>query len=100
MSPLSGIADADLAAKIHAALQAVIDPELGRDVVALGLIYHVEATDAGDVRIVMTTTIPGCPAAGFLVDAVRYAASAVEGIGGVDVRLTHEPPWHPGMMTS
>ncbi len=84
---------------IKAGLKDVIDPELGRDVVSLGLIYTIEATDAGAVHIIMTTTTIGCPAAGFLVDAVRHASATVAGVTSVDVRLTHEPRWQPEMMS-
>lgn len=90
--------ETDLATRIRAGLQDVIDPELGRDIVGLGLIYLIEASDTGEVRIVMTTTTPGCPASGFIVDAVRYATQAVTGVLSVDVQLVHEPRWHPGMM--
>ena len=53
--------ESDLAKRIRTGLGDVIDPELGRGIVGLGLIYLVEASDAGEVRIVMTTTTPGCP---------------------------------------
>lgn len=88
----------DLTARVRETLTAVIDPELGKNVVALGLIYGIEASDAGIVRITMTTTTQGCPASAFLVDAVRYAARSVDGVLEADVRLTHEPRWDPGMM--
>ena len=88
----------DLTERVREALTAVIDPELGKNVVALGLIYGIEASDAGTVRITMTTTTQGCPASAFLVDAVRYATRSVEGVLEADVRLTHEPRWDPGMM--
>jgi len=87
-----------LIARIKAGLADVIDPELGRDVVSLGLIYTIEASDAGTVHITMTTTTIGCPAAGFLVDAVRHASATVAGVRTVDVRLTHEPRWQPEMI--
>ena len=90
--------ESDLAKRIRTGLGDVIDPELGRDIVGLGLIYLVETSGTGEVRIVMTTTTPGCPAAGFMVDAVRCTALAVDGVRTVDVQLTHEPRWHPGMM--
>jgi len=87
-----------LVERIKAGLKDVIDPELGLDVVSLGLIYTIEATDAGAVHITMTTTTIGCPAAGFLVDAVRHASSTVTGVRTVDVQLTHEPRWQPEMI--
>ena len=88
----------DLTERVREALTAVIDPELGKNVVALGLIYRIEASDAETVRITMTTTTQGCPASAFLVDAVRYATRSVDGVLEADVRLTHEPRWDPDMM--
>jgi metal-sulfur cluster biosynthetic enzyme len=45
----------------------------------------------------MTTTTPGCPAAGYLTDAVRASAESVEGVHAVNVELTYEPEWIPEM---
>ncbi|CAD7048050.1 metal-sulfur cluster assembly factor [Pseudorhizobium endolithicum] len=90
----------ELVQRIRDALADVIDPELGRDVVGLGLIYAIEADEEDTVRITMTTTTAGCPAVGFLVDAVRFAATEVQGVRSVEVRLTYEPRWRPEMMTA
>lgn len=82
-------------------LETVVDPELGIDIVALGLVY--EATvDAGVANIRMTTTSPACPIGSYLEDQVRWAILGPHGIPGVvdvAVELTHEPPWSPGRMT-
>lgn len=82
---------------IRDALSIVIDPELGENLVDLGLIYEIAIGDDGTTRIAMTTTTPGCPAAAFLMDAVQAAAQKVDGVQRVDLRLTYEPPWTPGM---
>ena len=85
--------------EIRAALKAVIDPELGQNVVDLGLIYEIEVIDDCVVRISMTTTTRGCPAVAYLEAGARESASSVPGIVSVDVALTHEPPWTPDMMS-
>lgn len=85
---------------IRAALCQVVDPELGRNLVDLGLIYGVEVGAGGAVRVTMTTTAPGCPLAGFLKEAVAAAAGAVAGVTAVDVTLTYEPAWEPAMMVA
>ena len=85
--------------EIANALRLVIDPELGYNIVDLGLIYEVVAEEGGIVTIVMTTTTKGCPATGYLKEGARDAAWSVPGVEFVDVRLTYEPPWHPAMMT-
>lgn len=80
------------------ALRAILDPELGRDIVDLGLIYDVALEEGGIVRITMTTTTKGCPAGAFLKDAVENAAWHVPGVEFVDVAMTFEPPWRPDMI--
>ena len=77
------------------ALGGVIDPEMGRSIVDLGLVYRVEADAAGRVRIVMTTTTPGCPMAGVLVAAAEAAALSVPGVREAEAALSYDPPWDP-----
>lgn len=87
-----------MSAAVIEALRSILDPELGRDIVDLGLIYEVAREEGGIVRITMTTTTKGCPAGAFLKDAVENAAWRVPGVEFVDVRMTYEPPWTPEMM--
>ena len=80
------------------ALREVIDPELGCNIVDLGLVYSVTITN-GKVSVVMTLTTPGCP----MHESIRYGAqNALLGLDGVDeasVEVVWDPPWHPSMMT-
>jgi metal-sulfur cluster biosynthetic enzyme len=92
-------AAADGADQVREALRQVIDPELGYNIVDLGLIYGVVAED-GDVRIAMTTTTPGCPATSYLQNGAREAASGVPGVASVEVTLTYEPRWTPELMSA
>ncbi|MDQ2633005.1 MAG: NifU N-terminal domain-containing protein [Pseudomonadota bacterium] len=93
--------DGELAAadEIRAALRQVIDPELGYNIVDLGLIYEVAVAEGGVATVTMTTTTPGCPATNYLKTGAGEAASSVDGVEFVDVRLTYEPRWTPEMMT-
>jgi metal-sulfur cluster biosynthetic enzyme len=91
--------DAAMADRIREALRQVIDPELGYNIVDLGLIYDVAISDGGRIAVTMTTTTPGCPATNYLQAGAGEAASDVEGVAFVDVRLTYEPRWSPEMMT-
>lgn len=84
--------------RIAEALRLVIDPELGCNIVDLGLVYDIAADDGGVVTIVITTTTRGCPATSYLRDGARDAAWSVPGVEFVDVRLTYEPPWTPAMI--
>ena len=85
---------------IHKALEIVIDPELGRSIVDIGLVYAIRSDIDGNVVVTMTTTTPGCPATSFLVDAVRNCVADIEGVGTVEVNLTYEPPWTPERMVN
>jgi len=89
---------ADLNARIDDALRTVIDPELGHNVLDLGLIYDVSVAD-GIAQVIMTTTTRGCPATNYLKEGVREGVSGVPGIASVEVTLTYEPPWTPQMMS-
>lgn len=83
--------------RILEALQLVLDPELGFNLVELGMIYNIDIKNDGVVDIDMTTTTRGCPAAGFLLEAVRTSVEALDGVGAVNVVLTYEPEWMPEM---
>jgi len=81
------------------ALHKVIDPELGFNIVDLGLIYAVAVDAAGAVQVTMTTTTPGCPATSYLSEGARQAALGAEGIAGAEVTLTWDPRWTPDRMS-
>ncbi|MDN6130066.1 MAG: metal-sulfur cluster assembly factor [Tetragenococcus halophilus] len=82
------------------ALETVIDPELGIDIVNLGLIYGVEFDDAtGDTEIKMTLTTMGCPLADILTEAILDSLNEVPEVNQVDVKLVWYPPWTPEKMS-
>lgn len=83
--------------QIRDALKGVKDPELGLDLVVLGLVYDIEI-EANDVTAMISLTSPLCPVAGQIVDDARQAIEDVEGVESVDVQLTFEPPWTPDRM--
>lgn len=89
-APTSGVTRAD----IDAALETVLDPELGMSVGALGLVYDLTIA-SGHVRVTMTLTAPGCPLHDVMTDWVRAAVTRVPGVRAVDVVLTFDPPWTP-----
>lgn len=95
---MSDAHDEALADGVMMALRRVIDPELGYNIVDLGLIYRVEIDD-GSVKVVMTTTTPGCPATDYLRGGAGAAVASAEGVASVDVELTYDPPWTPDMMS-
>jgi metal-sulfur cluster biosynthetic enzyme len=83
---------------IRKALRAVKDPELNLNIIDLGLVYDIEASEEGDVRVKMTLTSPGCPAGGEILQGVREVASDLEGVRSVDVELVWDPYWTPERM--
>src|SRR5690348_7419617 len=76
----------------------VYDPELGLNIVDLGLVYDIDVADR-KVDITMTLTTPGCPIGPELLTNIRRALSRFEDIEDVDVKLVFSPPWHPSMMS-
>lgn len=79
---------------VRDALKGVKDPELGLDLVVLGLVYDIEI-EGDHVDAVISLTSPMCPVAGEIVNMTKEAIEGVEGVGSVDVELTFDPPWTP-----
>ncbi len=75
-------------------LQAVIDPELGLDVISLGLVYEVHLMGE-TVTVMMTLTTPGCPLHGVIRQDVEQRLGAIPGVGIIDVQLVWDPQWTP-----
>ena len=90
---------ADIGENIIKALKTVYDPEIPVDIYELGLIYDVQISDEGDVKVVMTLTTPNCPVAESLPAEVRKKVAAVNEVKDVDLELTFEPAWNKDMMS-
>jgi metal-sulfur cluster biosynthetic enzyme len=80
--------------KIEKALREVVDPELGINIVDLGIIYKIEF-EKGIVKILMTLTSPGCPLAFVFEDLIITELKKIEGVKKVEITLTFDPPWSP-----
>lgn len=80
------------------ALRQVIDPEIGCNLVDLGLIYDVSITGT-KAKVTMTLTTPGCPMHESLCAGVQAALLGLDGVEDAEVELVWNPPWHPAMMT-
>lgn len=80
------------------ALRTVLDPEIGINVVDLGLVYGLAIHDR-DVEVHLAVTTPTCPLSEYLADtATRAITGLVPGVGRVRVVIVDEPPWAPEMM--
>jgi metal-sulfur cluster biosynthetic enzyme len=85
--------------EILGALKGVIDPELGVNIIDLGLVYRIDIDDSGDVQLYMTLTSPGCPAGPQIRTDVIESLTEVGGINKVNVQFVFNPPWNPSMMS-
>ncbi|HHG75223.1 MAG TPA: DUF59 domain-containing protein [Persephonella sp.] len=77
---------------VYEALKNVIDPEIGFNIVDLGLVYDVEVQN-GKVNIKMTLSTPSCPLSGTILSWVESAVRNLEGVEDVDIQLVWEPKW-------
>ena len=79
-------------------LREVEDPELGMDIVDLGLLYEVEV-EGPKVKVLYSLTSMGCPAGPLIAQDMDGAVRQVEGIENVELELTFDPPWTPDRMS-
>lgn len=85
--------------KIIEALKTIYDPEIPVNIYDLGLIYHIDANEEGEIQIQMTLTSPGCPVAHSFPQTVQDRILTVEGVTSVSVELVWEPPWTKELMS-
>ncbi|EAG8104491.1 metal-sulfur cluster assembly factor [Listeria monocytogenes] len=91
--------DEQLKENLMGALEQVIDPELGIDIVNIGLVYDVELDDDGLCTVSMTLTTMGCPLAGILTEQVQMALSDIPEVKDTNVNLVWNAPWTKDRMS-
>ncbi len=91
--------DQDLKDSIMGALEQVIDPELGIDIVNLGLVYDVDMDDNGLTTVTMTLTSMGCPLAATLVEQVKYFLEDLPEVKETEVNIVWTPMWTKDRMS-
>ena len=84
--------------KIIDKLRQCLDPELGINIVDLGLIYSINIIGSR-VKVLMTLTTPGCPLDSYFVKDITSRLKTIKGISDVSVELTFDPPWSPSKMS-
>jgi metal-sulfur cluster biosynthetic enzyme len=85
--------------EIRSAMKQVEDPELGVNVVDLGLLYGVSQDDEGNVVLNMTLTSMGCPLTEQIQSDARAALEPLDGVRSVEINWVWDPPWTPDSMT-
>lgn len=91
--------DQELKDSIMGALELVVDPEIGIDIVNLGLVYDTEMDEEGNATVTMTLTSMGCPLAGTIVDQVKAALAEIPEVKSTDVNIVWNPPWTKDRMS-
>ena len=92
------LAEPDESAQLRELLRDVIDPELGVDVVSLGLIYDV-AVNGRSVAVTATTTTPACPLGEYIHDEIERVLLESGAVDQVAIEITYNPRWTPDMMS-
>lgn len=85
--------------RVLEALREIEDPEVGTNIVDLGLIYEVTLPEPATAHVRMTTTTRFCPVSGMIADAVKTRLEKIDGIARAEVELVYDPPWSPDMVS-
>jgi metal-sulfur cluster biosynthetic enzyme len=83
---------------VRKSLRGVKDPELGLNIVDIGLVYDIEVSEANDVHVKMTLTSPGCPSGPEILEDARVVVQQMEGVNNAEIELVWEPYWTPERM--
>ena len=81
--------------KVKSNLRRVIDPEIGINIVDLGLVYDIDVNSENDVQVLMTLTAPNCPFGEMIMMETEFAVRSVKEANIVKINLTFDPPWNP-----
>lgn len=83
--------------QVYEAISTVIDPEVGFNLVEMGLIYDAIVEESCNIRVIMTLSTRGCPLHQMITQWVREAVERLEGVGVVEVDVVWEPAWNISM---
>ncbi|PWB69125.1 hypothetical protein C3F09_10585 [candidate division GN15 bacterium] len=81
-------------------LKPIQDPEIRLGIIDLGLVYDIDISDDGVVRVKMTLTTPACPYGEMLLSMAHREVEQLEGVTKVEIILVWDPPWDPKEMCS
>tara|TARA_Y100000768_G_scaffold144159_2_gene107485 strand:- start:8587 stop:8910 length:324 start_codon:yes stop_codon:yes gene_type:complete len=89
-----------LADSVKSSLKRVVDPEIGINIVDLGLVYEIDVNQENDVQVLMTLTAPNCPFGDMIMMETEFAVRSVKDVNLVKINLTFDPPWNPDQHVS
>ena len=85
---------------VKSSLKRVVDPEIGINIVDLGLVYEIDVNQENDVQVLMTLTAPNCPFGDMIMMETEFAVRSVKDVNIVKINLTFDPPWNPDQHVS
>ena len=85
---------------VKSSLKRVVDPEIGINIVDLGLVYEIDVNQENDVQVLMTLTAPNCPFGDMIMMETEFAVRSVKYVNLVKINLTFDPPWNPDQHVS
>jgi metal-sulfur cluster biosynthetic enzyme len=80
-------------------LSQCVDPEMGADIVNLGLIYGINIEKNNDIKVTLTMTSPMCPVISIILADVQLRLESIPNAGKIDIELVWDPLWSPEMMS-
>ena len=89
-----------LVGSVKSSLKRVVDPEIGINIVDLGLVYEIDVNQENDVQVLMTLTAPNCPFGDMIMMETEFAVRSVKDVNLVKINLTFDPPWNPDQHVS
>jgi len=84
--------------EVVTALSGCVDPELGSNIVDIGLIFNIQIKDGKDVKLTLTMTSPMCPVTSIIMADAQLRIEALKDVGEVELELVWDPLWSPDMM--
>ncbi len=85
--------------QIVGALRGCVDPEIGINIIDLGLLHWIKIDSSNNVEIRMTMTSPMCPVTSVILADAQLRIEKIQGIGNVNIELVWEPAWSPEMIS-
>ena len=86
--------------QVRSNLRKVVDPEIGINIVDLGLIYKIDVNEENDVQVLMTLTAPNCPFGEMIMMESEFSVRSVKDANLIKINLTFDPPWNPDQHVS